>query len=195
MRAIELLNPWLTEEEKLNKRKKENWKKLLSKIRPFYCMFTDTLILQLVIILDNFYMMVFSRIAQFSLLPYRSFLGYTKQFCFSLFFASRHGCFSFAYNLNSPMLNFKKSLLSFLFYPEKHPYFITLALYFRERRRVYPGSSALISAPDFWPVRTRKWAINNETGKCFYFILFTSAVTLLGSSLYSLSVVVERVRA
>ena len=81
-------------------------------------MFTDTLILQLAIILDNFYMMVFSRIAQFSLLPYRSFLGYTKQFCFSLFFASRHGCFSLAYNLNSPMLNFKKSLLSFLFTPQ-----------------------------------------------------------------------------
>ena len=83
-------------------------------------MFTDTLILQLAIILDNFYMMVFSRIAQFSLLPYRSFLGYTKQFCFSLFFASRHGCFSLAYNLNSPMLNFKKSLLSFLFTPQSN---------------------------------------------------------------------------
>ena len=94
------------------------------------------------------------------------------------------------------MLNFETNFAQFSFYPSKHPYFITLVLYFscpRERRRVYPRSCALISAPDLWPVRTRKWAINNETSKCFYFILFTSAVTLLDRSLYSLSVVVERV--
>ena len=105
-------------------------------------------------------------------------------------------CLSLAYNLNSPMLNFETNFAQFSFNPSKHPYFITLALYFscpRERRRVYPRSCALISAPDLWPVRTRKWAINNETSKCFYFILFTSAVTLLDRSLYSLSVVVERV--
>lgn len=105
-------------------------------------------------------------------------------------------CLSLAYNLNSPMLNFETNFAQFSFYPSKHPYFITLVLYFscpRERRRVYPRSCALISAPDLWPVRTRKWAINNKTSKCFYFILFTSAVTLLDRSLYSLSVVVERV--